>query len=325
MEISIYSPEGNFTLGHGYSEALFNIIINIQKLGHKVPFNSSKSPVQLNFGQPGYCADFYRKNQHTIAYFPWESDQIPRDWYNCLEYADEVWATSDWCFDVYKNLGLNVTNVYQHGIDPKWKPYRRPGGNKVRFLHIGDPAARKGGQMAYDAFKEVFGDRTDVELVIKAGDCTTIRKKVHGAIRPVDDANVKLRIGFMIEEQLISLYNTADVLVYPSFGEGFGLIPFQALATGMPAICPAEWAPYRNYLGPLAIKTTAIDSPWTTMHPGKVLKPDFDDLCLKYQYAYDNLESLRKEHYQKSFELHEEYDWLAVTEKAMKDIVVKFA
>lgn len=326
MEISFYTPEGNLQLGHGYSEVALRVVTSLQKLGHKIPFNSADSPVQINLGQPSYCADFYRKgSQHTIAYFPWESDQIPSDWYDCLEDADEVWTTSDWCFDVYKNLGLNVTNIYPHGIDHKWQPKKRVRGSKVRFLHHGGPAVRKGAQLAYDAFKEVFGDRTDVELILKASDHTDVRKKVFGAVRPVDDKNVTLRIGHCKEDQLISLYQMADVMVYPSLGEGWGLIPFQALGTGMPTICPSEWAHFRDYLGDLAIKTSPIDSPWKSMHPGKMLQPDFEDLCKKYQYAYDNLEELQKIHYGKSLDLHEEYDWLTVTENAVKQLVDKFS
>ena len=39
-------------------------------------------------------------------------------------------------------------------------------------------------------------------------------------------------------EHLISLFHYHDILIYPSEGEGFGLIPLQALATGMPVILP---------------------------------------------------------------------------------------
>ncbi len=57
------------------------------------------------------------------------------------------------------------------------------------------------------------------------------------------------------------MYHQHDVMIYPTYGEGFGFIPFQALATGMPVISTHEWADYKKYLGPLKLNSTLIDSP----------------------------------------------------------------
>lgn len=43
-------------------------------------------------------------------------------------------------------------------------------------------------------------------------------------------------IGFIDEEDKPYLYNLADVFVYPSFFEGFGLPPLDAMACGVPTI-----------------------------------------------------------------------------------------
>jgi glycosyltransferase involved in cell wall biosynthesis len=43
--------------------------------------------------------------------------------------------------------------------------------------------------------------------------------------------------GSLGEEELIRLYNAADVLVLPSLYEGFGLPPLEAMACGTPVIC----------------------------------------------------------------------------------------
>lgn len=43
--------------------------------------------------------------------------------------------------------------------------------------------------------------------------------------------------GFAPEEDLIRLYNAAEVFVFPSLYEGFGLPPLEAMACGTPVIC----------------------------------------------------------------------------------------
>ena len=43
--------------------------------------------------------------------------------------------------------------------------------------------------------------------------------------------------GFVAEEDLPLLYRAAEVFVYPSLHEGFGLPPLEAMACGCPVLC----------------------------------------------------------------------------------------
>jgi len=60
----------------------------------------------------------------------------------------------------------------------------------------------------------------------------------------------------MSVENLVNLYHTHHCLVYPTWGEGFGFIPLQGLASGMPTITTYPWANYEKYIGPLKLKST---------------------------------------------------------------------
>lgn len=44
-------------------------------------------------------------------------------------------------------------------------------------------------------------------------------------------------LGYITDEELAAVYNKASCFVYPSFYEGFGLPPLEAMACGTPVIC----------------------------------------------------------------------------------------
>jgi glycosyltransferase involved in cell wall biosynthesis len=318
--ISFYTPRSNFIRGIGYSEAAYYMVNSLAKLGFEVPFDSPKAKAQLHFCQPTFFADALRSGQRKIALLPWESTEPMEDWLEILEDVDELWATSSWCADIYRSWGLEVQKVYPHGIGSNWTPKRKRPGSVLKFLHAGEPAPRKGGQLAYEAFKKAFGEREDVCLYIKTRDHSTIRNKHNGSIVSKDlGKNVKLLPADLPEEQLILLYQQCDFLVYPSYGEGFGFFGLQGLATGTPTICTAEWAEYKHYLGDLALDSKYIDSPWPEMHPGQVVLPDVDQLVDKLRYCVDNVEALHQQFYRQAFDVHTEFDWEELTKNAFEN------
>lgn len=330
MEISFSTIPDNLTTANGYGYAGFNMVLSLQKLGHRVPYQSPSAPVEIFFSQPEFF-DFTSQDQYKIGYTPWESTALPSGWLEGFEECDEVWTPSPLIAQWYKDAGVTKdVHVYEHGIDPVWKPKKRQDTGKIRFLHHGEPAPRKGGQLALDAFRAAFGNRDDVELTFKAHNYSLIRAfDRSGSILGVPEDiynNVHVyRQEFDLETQLIPLYHRNDVMVYPSYGEGFGLIPLQAMGTGMVTICTGAWAPYERLLEPeLKLNSTLGASPWEEMHPGNVFHPDFDHLVDLYRYTYDNFDSLKQRAYKRSFQVHQEYDWTRLTESAFGHIFDRF-
>ena len=329
MEISFSTPIVNLRSNNGYGHAAEKIVESLINLGHTVPFQKSSAPVQLNFSQPSHYK--LHRNQYQISYTPWESTSIPTTWKPYLDVCDEIWTTSDWCANVFEDNGFKDVKVYPHGIDPIWKPKKREESNVIKFLHIGEPAPRKAGQLVVDAFASLFGNDPRYSLTIKAHNSNTTRiysddidKSIIGLPHKMYD-NIKLITDDIDEKQLVNLYHNHDVLVYPSYGEGFGFIPLQALATGMPTICTSGWAHYEKYLGPLKVKSTLVDSPWPFPHEGKVFEPDYFDLSKQMVEVANNFKAYSGYYYAQSTKIHNDYNWNQLTNKSFEHIFKKFS
>lgn len=326
MKISFHTVKDNLDTTRGYGQAGINVIKSLQALGHKVPFDDASAPVQISFCPPQWYK--FHEGQYRIGYTPWESTELPDGWLKKMNECDEVWATSEWVANVYEMAGVKrPINVYHHGLDHRWAPKKREVGDVVKFLHMGEPALRKGGQMTVDAFRAEFGDRQDVHLTVKAYHQHFLRVWHNGEITTPDKAynNVSVITEQMHFDELLQLYYDHDVLLYPSYGEGFGFIPLQALGTGMPVISTHSWAPYEKYMRELSIGARRDRSIWA-LHPGDVLYPKYDDLKVVMRYITDK-EELEHAHYvgfKRAEGIHKEYDWVAKTEKAFEHIVAKF-
>lgn len=324
MKISFYTIPGNLRKDTGYGYAGYNMISSLQKLGHTVPYDDKRAQVQICFSQPNWYK--FHDGQYRIGYTPWESTEIPDSWRPKITDVDELWTPSEWIADVYRDLGVSSdVHVYRHGINPVFKPKLRTPRQKLRFLHVGEPAPRKGGQFALDAFRAAFGNKDDVHLTIKAFLENRTRAYEGGMIIGAADTfnNVSIEVGSVSTEELVGVYHRHDVLVYPSWGEGFGLIPLEAMATGMPAIVTQGWATYEKHVLPLKSKLGI--SPWQHMHPGKMWEPDFDDLVDWYRDVYDSFAGYADSAFESASVIHREYDWQRLTRNAFDHIVQKFA
>lgn len=327
MKISLSIPEEFTITNHGYGVISQQIVASLQRLGYHVPFRDASAPVELNIGQP-YLWQWSSPDSYKIGLVAWESTDIPAKWRNDLATADEVWTPSPVVAEWFAEQGVQA-KVYQHGVDTKmWKKKRRRivrqnGSSGIKFLHMGEPAPRKGGALAYHAFRDLYGNSNKARFTIKAHGYSTIRGRQN--MQPWRELNNVTYIKDELpEEELVQLFHQHDVLVYPSYGEGFGLIPLQAMATGMPVICTEAWAPYKHLIIPeLRVRSIMAESPWQNMHPGRVFFPGMNSLKDAMQFCVNNFDIVSARAFGNASLVEKEYNWDKLTAEAFKDFVIE--
>lgn len=299
----------------GYGYGTERILASLRNLGYEVTENDASADVGFVFNQPWHAKWF--GNQYRIILHPWESTLLMPDWPGMMNEADEVWSPSpliaEWYRD-YNNI-VKPIHVYEHGIDSVWAPKPRVVNDTIKFLHVGGEAYRKGLTDTLKAFRTAFPDppKAGVELTIKRGKA--------GEGTNFDQRGVHWINGPYPFDQQLDLHYQHHVFVYPSWGEGFGFNPFQAMATGMPTIMTAEWAPYERFVDPqLRVGASMVDSPWPNVHPGQMFKPDFDDLVDRMRWVVDNYEERHNFAQIQAPLIHEDYAWDAVTKTTFESL-----
>lgn len=297
---------------NGYGYATERIVESLRRLGYHVEYMDARADVHIHFDQPQHF-EKPRRDIFSIMYHPWESTLLPPKWVPIMNSCDEVWTPSPLIADWYtKYAGITrPVYVFEHGVDKVWQPVRREFDGQFKFLHVGGEALRKGMREALEARRLAFGRNPDVSMTFK-----TISSG--WAVHLPGTRILNKRTSF---SEMLELFNSHHAYVYPSYGEGFGLTPLQAIATGMPTITTGPWAPYRRFLEKsIEIPCHLAESPWPVLHPGHMLHPDVGGMVEAMRYTVDNYESLHEKALDRTTAIFEHYDWDRLTETAFSDL-----
>ena len=322
MDISFSGAPDYMDRMVGFGNASYYIFENLKEFGINPKVRDRDSKIGISFCQP---QDYkFAKDQYRIGYTPWESTEFYPGWVKIMNSCDEIWATSPWVADIYKSKLKVPVFVYEHGIDQKWSPIKKNKNvfDKIRFLHVGEPAQRKDAQLVVNVFSELYGNDPRYELIIKCSNKNNTRAyDKSGEVSLGHPSgfykNIKIIDNMLSTEQMFDLYRMSDVFVYPSWGEGFGFNPFQAIGMGIPTICTSGWATYKDYIT-LPLDSSWVRSPWDGTHPGMMLRPNKAQLRQHMIDVVQDYEKYTQLAFKNAFIVHEKWDWMKVTEPAAK-------
>jgi glycosyltransferase involved in cell wall biosynthesis len=246
--------------------------------------------------------------------------------------CEEVWTANPWGAQSMINSGVpeDKIYVYEHGIDPElYVPFLRGKRDKIRFLHIDSGSPRKRSDLVEKAFNVIYPKYKDrIELTLKythaprSGqnwfDEEVLSSSGSWIGRGVRHINENLS-----DKDMTSLINYHDVLVYPSEGEGFGMIPLEVMATGMPVISTHEWCSYSKYLIDEAIESE-IKEPeisWGYPRIGNGVIAKFDSVVAQMESSIESIDALSSKYYKQAEDVVKEYSWQNKTDLFLDNFV----
>ena len=176
--------------------------------------------------------------------------------------------------------------LQQYGI---FKPY---------LMYTGGADFHKNLTRLFKAVGRIAPDlRKNIQLVLVGGDL----KRLEDGIRQMAAGSLSdeemVFTGFVPDEHLAELYRAAELFVFPSFSEGFGIPPLEAVSCGTPALA-----------GKLSSLPEVLGTPEATFDPY-----DVEDMAGKIEAVLKD-QSLRNRIYQQEARHAKGFSWSLAAE-----------
>jgi glycosyltransferase involved in cell wall biosynthesis len=166
-----------------------------------------------------------------------------------IEGADHVVTGSEFAVrQLRAELGVRTdhVSVVPYGVDARFAPGpRRPEllaryglEGKTVVLFLGGLKARKNLFLLLDVWREVVTARPDARLVVAGGGALRAALAARAAAAGI--AETVVFTGYVPEQEKPAHYNLADVFVFPSAMEGFGLAIGEAMSSGLPVVASSR-------------------------------------------------------------------------------------
>lgn len=137
-------------------------------------------------------------------------------------------------------------------------------------LAVGNLQPRKNLARLVESFVRLKQESPIPHQLVLAGKAQWKQSDLYEAIRRSGVEKDVLATGYITDDALVSLYNAADVFVYPSLYEGFGLPVLEAMACGVPVVA-SQTTSIPEVAGDAALLVDPLDTRELAKAIGRVL------------------------------------------------------
>ncbi len=221
----------------------------------------------------------------SIGFSMHESMQLPMGWADHVNEKNQLLLVpSPWLTDLFQDDGVKIPiEVVPGGIDPDECPVLPQRRNQpYTFLCSADRGNRKGHDLVYSAFYNAFDfNNQDVRLIMK---CRP------GSLPGLDfsySSDMRLTLWKEDVGSMADVFAQADVFVNPTRCEGYGMIPRESAACGLPTIV-TNWSGTADNCADWAIPLNTYTLVESGMEGcgGKWAEPDMDELVEAMRWCY---------------------------------------
>lgn len=139
-------------------------------------------------------------------------------------------------FEIYKNWGLKDVFLIPNGVNiERFRPLQgRSKGKTMKILYVGRLDYQKGIDVLLKSLDLIDADE-EFKLNVLIEICGTGPLSEHVSMISSQNSLVNY-LGYVSDDELINLYQQADLFIMPSRVETFGLVALEAMASGLPII-----------------------------------------------------------------------------------------
>lgn len=176
---------------------------------------------------------------------------LPVYWLKRLGYWIELWVglrkakgiiavSKSTRQEVVDHFGIpehKITVTYE-GVDTRIQSLRTKTKPLIRqryILYVGNAYPHKNVETLITAYRKIVGNTGQTKLVLVGGDDFFYRR-LKETVKSIGLENDVLFFGLANDADLVNLYSHAEVFVFPSLMEGFGLPALEALSLGCPVL-----------------------------------------------------------------------------------------